>query len=95
MKSDEGAPEIKEVMKWVLGWIILQRLQRRFKFMVGAFTLSVAVVNPIQCTFDVRLNFKHTETEAEYVKVVEMIEGHSRKKRKVSVARVCHRLTVC
>jgi tRNA pseudouridine synthase 10 len=68
MKSDEGAPEIKEVMKWVLGWIILQRLQRRFKFM---------------CTFDVRLNFKHTETEAEYVKVVEMIEGHSRKKRKL------------
>jgi hypothetical protein len=37
MKSDEGAAEIKEVMKWVLGWIILQRLGRRFKFMVRIY----------------------------------------------------------
>jgi hypothetical protein len=32
--EDEGVPEIKEVMKWILGYQIFKRINRRFQFQV-------------------------------------------------------------
>jgi len=67
-KDDEGVPEIKEVMKWILGYQIFKKIHKKFQF---------------QSPFEVRLNFTHKETSEEYV-VMTMSQDtqHSEKRRK-------------